>query len=117
MISLPSKFSGGSLIVRHGAEQVDFDWAAISGSHVQWAAFYSDCEHEIAEVTDGHRITLTYNLHAVDLVGGALLANLAIDPRTLPLYGPIKSLMESSDITKGLSLSMDGYILFRGVIF
>lgn len=107
MVSLPSKFSGGSLIVRHGAEQVDFDWAATSKSHVQWAAFYSDCEHEITEVTDGHRITLTYNLHAVDLVGGALLENPAIDTKTFPLYGLIESLMESADITKGLSLLID----------
>ncbi|CRG83902.1 hypothetical protein PISL3812_01258 [Talaromyces islandicus] len=101
VVSLPSKFSGGSLIVRHGAEQVDFDWAATSGSHVQWAAFYSDCEHEITKVTDGHRITLTYNLHAVDLVGGVLLANPVIDPKTLPLYGLIESLMRSTEIAKG----------------
>ncbi len=52
-------------MLRHqGREQV-FDWSGNSGrTAVQWAAFYSDCEHEVLEVTSGHRITLTYNLYA-----------------------------------------------------
>jgi hypothetical protein len=32
---------------------------------MQRAAFYSDSEHEVLPVTDGYRITLTYNLRAV----------------------------------------------------
>jgi hypothetical protein len=32
---------------------------------LQWAAFYSDSEHEVLPVTDGYHITLTYNLRAV----------------------------------------------------
>jgi hypothetical protein len=31
---------------------------------IQWAAFYSDCEHEVHKVTKGHRVTLTYNLYS-----------------------------------------------------
>ena len=27
---------------------------------IKWAAFYSDVEHEILPVTEGHRVTLTY---------------------------------------------------------
>src|SRR5271156_1282008 len=38
-----------------------FDWSNDSTS-VQWAAFYSDCEHEVLPVTDGYRVTITYNL-------------------------------------------------------
>ena len=34
-------------------------------SVVCWAAFFSDVEHEILPVTAGHRLTLTYNLYAV----------------------------------------------------
>lgn len=30
---------------------------------MKWAAFYSDCEHEVLEVVEGNRITLTYNLY------------------------------------------------------
>lgn len=42
-----------------------FDWASTSEQpELQWAAFYSDCEHEVFSVQSGHRITLTYNLYA-----------------------------------------------------
>jgi hypothetical protein len=37
---------------------------------MQWAAFYSDSEHEVLPVTDGYRITLTYNLRAVGYNSG-----------------------------------------------
>ncbi|KAI7151022.1 hypothetical protein KC349_g9489, partial [Hortaea werneckii] len=30
---------------------------------INWAAFYSDCAHEVLPVHSGHRITLTYNLY------------------------------------------------------
>ncbi len=32
---------------------------------MQWAAFSSDCKHEIHRVDSGARITVTYNLLAV----------------------------------------------------
>jgi hypothetical protein len=42
-----------------------FDWGSTSEQpELQWAAFYSDCEHEVFPVQSGHRITLTYNLYA-----------------------------------------------------
>ena len=43
-----------------------FDWAQHSSSQLQWAAIFSDCEHEVLEVTSGHRVTLTYNLYVTD---------------------------------------------------
>jgi len=52
---------------------VIFDCAEHSTTSIQWAAFYSDCEHEVHEVTAGHRITLRYNLYLttrVDLQAG-----------------------------------------------
>lgn len=67
-------------------------------STIQWAAFYSDCEHEIKDVTTGHRITLTYNLHLVDVVGGAFkLPKRIVDPDSFPLYDLIRSMMEEAD--------------------
>jgi hypothetical protein len=49
-------------------------------------ATYSDCEHEVLEVTRGHRVTLTYNLYFAlgrdDLAG----ISLAMDVQSLPLY-------------------------------
>ena len=61
VVCLPSKFTGGALVIRHQGRQVMFDWS--SSTATQWAAFYSDVEHEVLPVTSGHRITLTYNLY------------------------------------------------------
>ena len=33
---------------------------------VSWAAFFSDVEHKVLPVADGHRCTLTYNLYCVN---------------------------------------------------
>lgn len=43
-----------------------FDWGK-STQNIQFAAFYSDVEHEVLEVQSGHRVTLTYNLYAGEL--------------------------------------------------
>lgn len=43
-----------------------FDWGNNTQS-IQFAAFYSDVEHEVLEVHSGHRVTLTYNLYAGEL--------------------------------------------------
>ncbi|KAK4196281.1 putative 2og-fe oxygenase family protein [Triangularia verruculosa] len=48
VICLPAEHSGGELEVRHKGKMMTFDWSTKSskGNAVQWAAFYSDCEHE-----------------------------------------------------------------------
>jgi len=74
-------FTGGKFSVRHAGETFDFDWAGDSAQTIQWAAFYSDCEHEVHEVTEGHRITLTYNLFLTtrtDLQAGTPLSFSAV---------------------------------------
>lgn len=88
------------MLVRHDGQEVDFDWASASTSTVQWAAFYSDCEHEIETVTEGHRITLTYNLHVTEAVGLSLLPNPVIDPKSLPLYEYVKGILENPAVLK-----------------
>lgn len=60
---MPSKFEGGALVTRHNGQEIVHDWASSSAQKVQWAAFYSDVEHEILQVTEGHRVTLAYNLY------------------------------------------------------
>lgn len=65
VVCLPAPFAGGALAVRHQDQEVVHRWEADSSERqpaIQWAAFYSDCEHEVLQVTAGHRITLTYNL-------------------------------------------------------
>lgn len=64
--------------MRHAGQEehhVAYDWDGPDGAEtLQWAAFYNDCEHEVHEVTNGYRVTLTYNLYYVprapDMVAG-----------------------------------------------
>ena len=66
VVCLPTQFTGGELVTRHKGQEVRFDWSSSPDNpmkKVSWAAFFSDVEHEVLPVTDGHRLTLTYNLH------------------------------------------------------
>ena len=49
-------------------------------------AFFSDIEHEVAPVTSGHRITLTYNLYLDD--GGPVSGNDAVSGDLIPPQPP-----------------------------
>ena len=65
VVCLPTQFTGGELIVRHHKEEVKYDWsstASDTSSTLHWAAFFSDVEHEVLPVSEGYRVTLTYNL-------------------------------------------------------
>jgi hypothetical protein len=99
VVCLPSGFEGGILSVSHRENAVGFDWSASSSTDqapcIQWAAFYSDCCHEVQEVTAGHRVTLTYNLYASR--GSGLLAGKkhSMDATRLPIYRPLVNLLKS----------------------
>jgi Domain of unknown function (DUF6398) len=67
VVCLPSRFTGGALIVRHHGAQKVFDWSSDISSQreptrVHWAAFFGDVDHSISEVWFGLRVTLTYIL-------------------------------------------------------
>ncbi len=62
VIALPSTFQGGELVVEHDEQQHTLSMQALSGAEVAWAAFYSDCRHELRPVTTGVRAVLVYNL-------------------------------------------------------
>lgn len=108
VVCLPLEHEGGALEVRHEGNSIAFDWGkggkSEDGAFVQWAAFYSDCEHEVLEVTSGHRLTLTYNLYAIR--GNGLLAGhcQTLDAAQLPLYKQVVDVLkEDSFMTKGMS--------------
>lgn len=92
VICLPAVHKGGQLVLRHiGREQI-FDWSTAkkdsngkSPSLIHWAAFFSDCEHEVLEVTSGHRVTLTYNLYSTCHANTA-----ALDPEQVGLFDVLK---------------------------
>lgn len=89
MVCLPSVHKGGQLILRHEGRETLFDWSGEkSRNTVQWAAFYSDCEHEVLEVISGHRVTLTYNLYTTCWANAAW-----VDPEQVELYRSLKSVL------------------------
>jgi hypothetical protein len=59
VVTLPSSYAGGELMVGHNEE-----WKVYRGSKtaLSLVAFYADCRHEVLKVESGYRITLTYNL-------------------------------------------------------
>lgn len=108
VVCLPSAHSGGELLVRHEGTTVTFDWstASVSSSCIQWAAFYSDCEHEVLEVTSGHRLTLTYNLYIREHdylrenPSSVLGRTLTMSPEQLPLYSVVRDLLDQPGFLK-----------------
>ena len=93
---------GGTLKIWHKGRPVTFDWSNGDEDRLQWAAFYGDCEHQIMKVTNGHRITLTYNLYYSE-VGN--LAQPVADPKQLALYSMIQEMYETPGfMSKGRDL-------------
>ena len=101
MVPLPSDHEGGQLAVRNAGNEVVFDWSKSANTDttpcIKWAAFYSDCQHEVLQVTSGHRITLTYNLFVTRGHGHLAGAATALDATTLPLYKTIQTALEKQD--------------------
>jgi len=107
VVSLPCHHEGGQLIVRHAGHSVTFDWGSSKAKTdaIHWAAFYSDCQHEVFEITEGHRITLTYNLYYAPGVGDLAGHSPAMDVQKLPLYQKVqKALQDPFFMPKGGNL-------------
>ncbi|WP_227999707.1 2OG-Fe(II) oxygenase [Nocardia australiensis] len=66
VVTLPSAFTGGELVIEQRGTRVTDQG---SPEELSFVAFYGDCEHEVLPVTDGFRITLTYNLVAKGRTG------------------------------------------------
>ncbi|KAL8713129.1 MAG: hypothetical protein Q9220_002650 [cf. Caloplaca sp. 1 TL-2023] len=99
VVCLPCAHEGGTLRVRHRSQTVDFLWGSDDPQAIQWAAFYGDCEHEVLEVTRGHRMTLTYNLYYAPL---NTLARPVAEPTKLPLYSTVQVMLrEDSFMRRG----------------
>ncbi len=62
VVTLPSAFAGGVMVVRHQGEKVTY---RASKRLLSFVAFYADCHHEVRPVKEGYRIVLTYNLMLV----------------------------------------------------
>lgn len=100
--TLIAALSGGQLQIRHHGEQMLYDWGNDDANTVSWAAFYSDCEHEVFEVTSGHRITLTYNLYISEHLGSIMQSFPTADPKMYPAYKKMEqALKDPAFLSKG----------------
>ncbi len=62
-ITLPSKYTGGDLVVKFEGNEENIDFSSASADNkICFSAFYADCEHEIKPLNSGYRICLVYNL-------------------------------------------------------
>ncbi len=59
VVTLPSSFKGGALVVEHQNERVVY---RASRKPLSFISFYADCYHEVQPVSSGYRIILTYDL-------------------------------------------------------
>lgn len=63
VINLPSKHTGGELVVSfEGVKEVVSFAEAAGNFEISYAAFYADCDHEIQPLLSGYRVCLVYNL-------------------------------------------------------
>lgn len=101
VVCLPSVHEGGQLVLRHEGRDIVFDWSGEKGRNaIQWAAFYSDCEHEVLEVTAGHRLTLTYNLYATCRANAA-----DVDPKGMEVHKMLTELIKEPGFCKSGTFS------------
>jgi hypothetical protein len=77
---------------------MSFDWSNDNPKAIEWAAFFSDCEHEVVDLTSGHRITLTFNLYTRSAVIPKLMKS--TDAESFPLYWEVKAALRTQDFLK-----------------
>ena len=61
-VTLPSTGTGGKIVVEHKGVSVEIDLDSEDRSELTFAAFYSDCRHEVLPLQSGYRVCLVYNL-------------------------------------------------------
>lgn len=62
LVVLPSKHSGGNLVVNHQGEKKQFQSSRYGADKLAFFAFYADCHHEVKPIKSGYRVVLSYNL-------------------------------------------------------
>lgn len=90
IIGLPSKHSGGELVLSFDGEEHSVSFAEnCSNDTLPYVAFYADCQHEIKPTTSGYRVCLVYNLIDLQVESSIKLVSL------LPEIGAIENLFQS----------------------
>lgn len=75
------------------------DRSTAPSAAIGWAAFYSDCTHEVRPVRSGNRITLTYNLYTTPLPSGLIAGSDAspLAASQLPIYKTLTDALARKD--------------------
>lgn len=105
LIDIPSSFQGGQSILRRGHEEMGLDWSTskpILGEmgKLQWVFFSLDVEHEVRPVTDGHRLSLSYDVYRVQSKNFPLYIipkNVVVNPKSLPTYSAFAACLNNAD--------------------
>jgi len=87
IVQLPSRHTGGELIVSHGGNTVTCDFGQSSGKSpfsCFFAAHYADVEHEVTPITSGYRLALVYSLVLGQDVAPTSSNTRALDVAPLP---------------------------------
>jgi hypothetical protein len=74
---------------------MSFDWSSDSPKTIEWAAFFSDCEHEVTPVVSGHRVTLTYNLYTSSSAVARPMRSTEVE--SFPLYWEVKAALKNKE--------------------
>lgn len=69
VVFLPCFYQGGDFLIEHLGEKKQFNFALTPKNfeknlELKWVAFFTDIQHEILELTDGHRVALTFNIYS-----------------------------------------------------
>jgi 2OG-Fe(II) oxygenase superfamily len=65
IVCLPSEHKGGELRIEHlgSTRTVDFSGRARDDDLLEFAAFFTDCTHEVLPVTEGWRVVVQYDVY------------------------------------------------------
>ena len=84
----------------HDGHEITYDWSNDNSTKIEWAAFYSDCKHEVFEVKSGYRVTLTYNLYISEHTGSVMQSYPTPNPSMYPLHDKVNLLLQNPSFMK-----------------
>jgi hypothetical protein len=105
VFTLPTEYQGGNLNLRHRGRELSFDAVALLRSapptSVAYVAFYSDVDHEVLEVTSGHRVMITFNLYFDNYRAPSILPEKKLNVPTNPFMSALSEIVgDRSFITR-----------------
>ncbi|KAI0036303.1 hypothetical protein K488DRAFT_82255 [Vararia minispora EC-137] len=111
VVIFPTQHEGGNLIFRTDGQEFNFDAAAalktVTEPSIAYATFFSDIEHEVAVVTTGKRVSLTFNLYFGDIEPGISVSPPTATPASYDAFcGAVEAMLNNDDVfPNGITLA------------